>query len=168
MRLPAGVSRSLTARAAIEGRDFNARKIRGGLSRPPFLIAFWISMRKTRPATLRLRFGSALQDGGSAEHAAGVQWFFKEEDQVAWLVYGRSAAGHAALPPRNSARARLRFSGGRRRQALLRASARRKSCCGLSARKDGRAIQRSRVPAVRSRGWTASAVGPITMDWCIT
>ena len=36
-------------------------------------------MRKTKPADVAAQIRSALQDGGSAEHAAGVQWFFKEE-----------------------------------------------------------------------------------------
>jgi 3-methyladenine DNA glycosylase AlkD len=36
-------------------------------------------MRKIRPADIAAQIRSALRDGGSAEHAAGVQWFFKEE-----------------------------------------------------------------------------------------
>jgi len=36
-------------------------------------------MRKTRPADIAAQIRNALRDGGSAEHAAGVQWFFKEE-----------------------------------------------------------------------------------------
>jgi len=36
-------------------------------------------MRKTRPADISAQIRKALRDGGSAEHAAGVQWFFKEE-----------------------------------------------------------------------------------------
>jgi 3-methyladenine DNA glycosylase AlkD len=36
-------------------------------------------MRKTKPADVAAQIRSALQDGGSAKHAAGVQWFFKEE-----------------------------------------------------------------------------------------
>ncbi len=35
--------------------------------------------RKTTPAAIATQFRRALKDGGSAEHAAGVQWFFKEE-----------------------------------------------------------------------------------------
>jgi len=35
--------------------------------------------RKTTPAAITTQFRRALKDGGSAEHAAGVQWFFKEE-----------------------------------------------------------------------------------------
>jgi 3-methyladenine DNA glycosylase AlkD len=31
------------------------------------------------PAVIAVQIRSALRDGGSAEHAAGVQWFFKEE-----------------------------------------------------------------------------------------
>jgi 3-methyladenine DNA glycosylase AlkD len=34
---------------------------------------------KTKPAEVAELFRRALKDGGSAEHAAGVQWFFKEE-----------------------------------------------------------------------------------------
>jgi 3-methyladenine DNA glycosylase AlkD len=33
----------------------------------------------TQPTSTSARIRRALQDGGSAEHAAGVQWFFKEE-----------------------------------------------------------------------------------------
>ncbi len=36
-------------------------------------------MRKTRPADIAAQIRNALRDGGSAEHATGVQWFFKEE-----------------------------------------------------------------------------------------
>jgi 3-methyladenine DNA glycosylase AlkD len=58
--------------------NFMARKNRGGLSRPPFLIRS-SSMRKTSPADIAAQIRSSLREGGSAEHAAGVQWFFKEE-----------------------------------------------------------------------------------------
>ena len=34
---------------------------------------------KTSPSTIAEQIRQALKDGGSAEHAAGVQWFFKEE-----------------------------------------------------------------------------------------
>jgi 3-methyladenine DNA glycosylase AlkD len=34
---------------------------------------------KRNPSTVAEQIRSALQGGGSAEHAAGVQWFFKEE-----------------------------------------------------------------------------------------
>ncbi len=36
-------------------------------------------MRKTKPADTAAQIRSALREGGSSEHAAGVQWFFKEE-----------------------------------------------------------------------------------------
>jgi 3-methyladenine DNA glycosylase AlkD len=36
-------------------------------------------MRKTRPADIAAQIRSALRDGGSAEHATGVQWFFRQE-----------------------------------------------------------------------------------------
>ena len=35
--------------------------------------------RKTTPAVVAAQIRCALKDGGSAEHAAGVQWFFKDE-----------------------------------------------------------------------------------------
>jgi 3-methyladenine DNA glycosylase AlkD len=35
--------------------------------------------RKTTAAEIAAQIRRALKDGGSAEHAAGVQWFFKEE-----------------------------------------------------------------------------------------
>ena len=38
-----------------------------------------MSSRKNRPAEIVAQIQRALLDGGSAEHAAGVQWFFKEE-----------------------------------------------------------------------------------------
>src|ERR1017187_6941895 len=55
-----------------------------GPGRPPqaaFFDDLLISMpsRKTRPAEIAAQIRHALKDGGSAEHAAGVQWFFKEE-----------------------------------------------------------------------------------------
>src|ERR1700691_4915847 len=34
---------------------------------------------KTTPAAVAEHIRRALKDGGSAEHAAGVQWFFKDE-----------------------------------------------------------------------------------------
>jgi len=37
--------------------------------------------RKTNPAEVATQIRQALKGGGSAEHAAGVQWFFKEEIQ---------------------------------------------------------------------------------------
>jgi 3-methyladenine DNA glycosylase AlkD len=36
---------------------------------------------KTTPAAVAAQIRSALKHGGSAEHAAGVQWFFKDEIQ---------------------------------------------------------------------------------------
>ena len=38
-----------------------------------------MSPHKTTPAETAAQIRRALKDGGSAEHAAGVQWFFKEE-----------------------------------------------------------------------------------------
>jgi len=35
--------------------------------------------RKTTPAAVAAQVRSALKDGGSTEHAAGVQWFFKDK-----------------------------------------------------------------------------------------
>jgi 3-methyladenine DNA glycosylase AlkD len=35
--------------------------------------------RKETPSAVAAQIRKALKDGGSAEHAAGVQWFFKEE-----------------------------------------------------------------------------------------
>jgi len=35
--------------------------------------------RKATTAEVAAQVRRALKDGGSAEHAAGVQWFFKEE-----------------------------------------------------------------------------------------
>jgi len=40
-----------------------------------------MSPHKTTPAETAAQIRRALKDGGSAEHAAGVQWFFKEEIQ---------------------------------------------------------------------------------------
>src|SRR5580658_3119815 len=34
---------------------------------------------KTTPAVVAAQIRRALRDGGTAEHAAGVQWFFKDE-----------------------------------------------------------------------------------------
>jgi 3-methyladenine DNA glycosylase AlkD len=38
-----------------------------------------MTTRKHSPATIAAEIRHLLRDGGSAEHAAGVQWFFKEE-----------------------------------------------------------------------------------------
>ena len=38
-----------------------------------------MTQRKSTPAEIASQIRRALKDGGSAEHAAGVQWFFKEE-----------------------------------------------------------------------------------------
>jgi 3-methyladenine DNA glycosylase AlkD len=38
-----------------------------------------MSQLKTKSAVIAAQFRRALKDGGSAEHAAGVQWFFKEK-----------------------------------------------------------------------------------------
>jgi 3-methyladenine DNA glycosylase AlkD len=38
-----------------------------------------MTTRKPSPATIADEIRHLLRDGGSAEHAAGVQWFFKEE-----------------------------------------------------------------------------------------
>jgi 3-methyladenine DNA glycosylase AlkD len=40
-----------------------------------------ISAKGSTPAVIATQIRSALKDGGSAEHAAGVQWFFKQEIQ---------------------------------------------------------------------------------------
>jgi hypothetical protein len=38
-----------------------------------------MSARSLTPANVAAQIRSALKSGGSAEHAAGVQWFFKDE-----------------------------------------------------------------------------------------
>jgi hypothetical protein len=38
-----------------------------------------MTTRKPSPATIAAEIRRLLRDGGSAEHAEGVQWFFKEE-----------------------------------------------------------------------------------------
>ncbi len=38
-----------------------------------------MSARKRSPATIAAEIRQLLEDGGSAKHASGVQWFFKEE-----------------------------------------------------------------------------------------
>lgn len=38
-----------------------------------------MSPERAKPGTVAAQIRHALKDGGSAEHAAGVQWFFKEE-----------------------------------------------------------------------------------------
>lgn len=38
-----------------------------------------MSARKRSPATIAAEIRQLLKDGGSAKHASGVQWFFKEE-----------------------------------------------------------------------------------------
>ncbi len=38
-----------------------------------------MAMRALRPASIAAEIRRALRDGGSAKHAKGVQWFFKEK-----------------------------------------------------------------------------------------
>src|SRR5580700_6568482 len=38
-----------------------------------------MSTRKPSPATIAAEIRQLLKDGGSADHASGVQWFFKDE-----------------------------------------------------------------------------------------
>ena len=38
-----------------------------------------MTSRKPSPATIAAEIRHLLRDGGSAQHAEGVQWFFKEE-----------------------------------------------------------------------------------------
>jgi hypothetical protein len=40
-----------------------------------------MSTRKPSPATIAAEIRQFLKDSGSAEHASGVQWFFKDEIQ---------------------------------------------------------------------------------------
>src|SRR5262244_3884533 len=54
---------------------------RGGREMAAFLFPGLTSMptEKDTPAQVATQIRRALKDGGSQEHAAGVQWFFKEE-----------------------------------------------------------------------------------------
>src|SRR5215475_1610822 len=54
---------------------------RGGREMAAFLFPGLTSMptEKDTPAQVATQIRQALKDGGSAEHAAGVEWFFKEE-----------------------------------------------------------------------------------------
>jgi 3-methyladenine DNA glycosylase AlkD len=45
----------------------------------PTLGPLTMSQTKTTPAAVAAQIRRALKDGGSTEHAAGVQWFFKDE-----------------------------------------------------------------------------------------
>src|SRR5438445_2867218 len=55
-----------------------------------------MSARKPSPASIAAEIRHLLRDGGSAEHAEGVQWFFKEEVKShGWYTAKlRSAAVH--------------------------------------------------------------------------
>ena len=44
-----------------------------------FFGSILMPQEKSTPAEVAAQIRRALKDGGSAEHAAGVQWFFKEE-----------------------------------------------------------------------------------------
>jgi len=44
-----------------------------------YAVAYVMTARKLSPATVAAEIRRLLRDGGSAEHAAGVQWFFKDE-----------------------------------------------------------------------------------------
>src|SRR5215467_13997192 len=54
---------------------------RGGREMAAFLFPGLTSMptEKDTPAQVATQIRRVLKNGGSAEHAAGVQWFFKEE-----------------------------------------------------------------------------------------
>ena len=43
------------------------------------LFGFNVPKRKDSPTAIAAQIRSALKNGGSSDHAAGVQWFFKEE-----------------------------------------------------------------------------------------
>ena len=43
------------------------------------MVCIRMTSRETSPAEIAAQIRQALKRGGSAEHAAGVQWFFKEE-----------------------------------------------------------------------------------------
>jgi len=43
------------------------------------MVCIRLTSRETSPAEIAAQIRQALKRGGSAEHAAGVQWFFKEE-----------------------------------------------------------------------------------------
>ena len=53
----------------------------GRPNRPPFFTASTLPMPRSTDlaATVAAQIRQALKEGGSAEHASGVQWFFKEE-----------------------------------------------------------------------------------------
>ena len=56
----------------------------GGLIGPPLFRPYLFDMTissTTAPAEIAAQIRKALNNGGSAEHAAGVQWFFKDEIQ---------------------------------------------------------------------------------------
>ncbi len=48
------------------------------------------------PAEIAVQIRLALKGGGSAEHASGVQWFFKDEIKSHGWYTADSAAGGAA------------------------------------------------------------------------
>jgi 3-methyladenine DNA glycosylase AlkD len=53
--------------------------VQGGLNGPPFLISRNRDSVEVTPAKIAEQIRVTLNGGGSSEHAAGVQWFFKEE-----------------------------------------------------------------------------------------
>ena len=109
----------------------------------------------------------ALQDGGSAEHAAGVQWFFKEEIKShGWYT------------------ADLRRAMRRCRRDILREHdfnflvdvADKLFCGSVLEEKIAAVLLLEKMDlhftdpssADSKSGWTASAAGPITTRSCIT
>jgi hypothetical protein len=85
-------------------------------------------------AAIAAQFRKALKDGGSAEHAAGVQWFFRNEIKS----HGWYAADlrRAAIRFRRELRKEraIDFLVERCRSAFFRIGPGRKSCRGLPSR----------------------------------
>jgi 3-methyladenine DNA glycosylase AlkD len=71
VRIPAG-----NRRKARRITTLNRKHLAASVGRP---FCDFFKMRKTKPAEIAMQIRHALQDGGSAEHSAGVQWFFKDE-----------------------------------------------------------------------------------------
>lgn len=118
------------------------------------------------PAEIASQIRQTLKDGGSAEHAAGVQWFFKDEIKShGWYtadcavrpsVFGESYEKNVGWI--SSSRLLISFSPARYWKKKL-----PPSFCW----KDLMASLATVSSSYSNPGWTVSAAGRITMGWCI-
>ena len=120
---------------------------------------------KPTPPAVAADIRRILRDGGSAEHAKGVQWFFKDEIKShGWYT---AALRKAALRSRREMpRTWPGFPGAGRRPFFSGRNSRREEFRRFSARKTDRRISATMNSSCSPLGLSAYQVGPITTRWC--